>query len=160
MSSTSPVRFLVQLAKRATSVIPIVFAVAGDPVGLGIVASLAHPGGNVTGLTNQLTELAGKRLELLREIVPGLRRIAMMDVGVSLAEGSLSDLEMSEVQAAASTLGLDFIRLEIRQKDDIAIAINELKARADALYVANRPFLGKTCRHSITRARSPRRADS
>jgi putative tryptophan/tyrosine transport system substrate-binding protein len=70
----------VLLAKRATSVIPIVFAVAGDPVGLGIVASLARPGGNVTGLTNQLTELAGKRLQLLREIVPGLRRLAMMDV--------------------------------------------------------------------------------
>jgi putative ABC transport system substrate-binding protein len=131
----------VLLAKRATSVIPIVFAVAGDPVELGIVASLARPGGNATGLTNQLTELAGKRLELLREIVPRLRRIAMMDVVGSLGAGSLSDLETKEVQAAANTLGLDFVRLEIRQKDDIAIAFNGLKDRADALYVANRSFL-------------------
>jgi putative ABC transport system substrate-binding protein len=123
----------VLLVKRATSVIPIVFAVAGDPVKLGIVASLARPGGNVTGLTNQLTELAGKRLELLRAIVPGLRRIGIMDVDGSQSSGSLlSELEMSEVQAAANTLGLDFIRLEIRHKDDIAIAFNGLKDRADA----------------------------
>ena len=65
-------------AKQATSVIPIVFAVAADPVGTGLVASLARPGGNVTGLSIQQTDLAGKRLELLREVVPGLRRLAIM----------------------------------------------------------------------------------
>ena len=65
-------------AKQATSVIPIVFAVAGDPVGTGLVASLARPGGNVTGLSLQFTDLAGKRLELLREVIPGLRRLAIM----------------------------------------------------------------------------------
>ena len=65
-------------AKQATSVIPIVFALAGDPVGTGLVASLARPGGNVTGLSIQQTDLAGKRLELLREVVPGLRRLAIM----------------------------------------------------------------------------------
>ena len=65
-------------AKQATSVIPIVFAVASDPVGTGLVASLARPGGNVTGLSTQQTDLAGKRLELLREVVPGLRRLAIM----------------------------------------------------------------------------------
>ena len=65
-------------AKQATSVIPIVFAVAGDPVGTGLVASLARPGGNVTGLSLQATDIAGKRLELLREVVPGLRRLAIM----------------------------------------------------------------------------------
>ena len=71
-------------AKQATSVIPIVFAVAADPVGSGLVASLARPGGNVTGLSNQLTDLAGKRLELLREVVPGLRRLAIMaNVGIA-----------------------------------------------------------------------------
>ena len=90
-------------AKQATSVIPIVFAVAGDPVGSGLVASLARPGGNVTGLSNQAADLAGKRLELLREVVPGLRRLAIMaNVGYPAAV-----LEMDEVQAAARTLGLE-----------------------------------------------------
>ena len=90
-------------AKQATSVIPIVFATAGDPVGTGLVASLARPGGNVTGLSIQSTDLAGKRLELLREVVPGLRRLAIMaNVGNPAAV-----LEMGEVQAAARTLGLE-----------------------------------------------------
>ena len=90
-------------AKQATSVIPIVFAVAGDPVGTGLVASLARPGGNVTGLSLQPTDLAGKRLELLREVVPGLRRLAILaNVGNPAAV-----LEMGEVQAAARTLGLE-----------------------------------------------------
>jgi ABC-type uncharacterized transport system substrate-binding protein len=114
----------------------------GKPLGVGIVASFARPGGNVTGLTNQLTELAGKRLELLRAIVPGRRRIGMMNVVGSQGSWSpLSELETSQVQVAADMLGLDFIRLEILQKVDIAIAFNGLKDRADALYVANRPFL-------------------
>src|SRR5262244_1604175 len=64
-------------AKQATSVIPIVFATAGDPVGTGIVANLARPGGNVTGLSSQTPEVAGKRIELLREVVPGLGRFAI-----------------------------------------------------------------------------------
>ena len=94
-------------AKQATSVIPIVFAVAGDPVGTGLVASLARPGGNVTGLSIQATDLAGKRLELLREVVPGLRRLAIMaNVG---NPGAV--LEMGEVQAAARTLGLEVVTL-------------------------------------------------
>ena len=63
-------------AKQATSVVPIVFALAGDPVGTGLVASLARPGGNVTGLSLQVTDLGGKRLEILREVVPALRRLA------------------------------------------------------------------------------------
>ena len=90
-------------AKQATSVIPIVFAVAADPIGSGLVASLARPGGNVTGLSVQQTDLAGKRLELLREVVPGLRQLAIMaNVGNSGAV-----LGMGEVQAAARTLGLE-----------------------------------------------------
>ena len=92
-------------AKQATSVIPIVFAAAGDPVGTGLVASLARPGGNVTGLSNQATDLAGKRLELLREVVPGLRRLAIM-ANVGNPGGVL---EMGEVQAAARTLGLEVV---------------------------------------------------
>jgi putative tryptophan/tyrosine transport system substrate-binding protein len=118
-------------AKQATSVIPIVFAVAGDPVGTGIVASLARPGGNVTGLATLAADLAGKRLELLREVVPGLGRLAIMgNVG-----NPLSVLELGAVQAAARTLGLEVHTLEIRQAQDIAPAIEALKGRADALYV-------------------------
>ena len=118
-------------AKQATSVIPIVFAVAGDPVGTGIVASLARPGGNVTGLATLAADLAGKRLELLREVVPGLGRLAIMgNVG-----NPLSVLELGAVQAAAHTLGLEVHTLEIRRAQDIAPAIEALKGRADALYV-------------------------
>jgi putative tryptophan/tyrosine transport system substrate-binding protein len=84
-------------SKKATSVIPIVFATAGDPVGSGLVASLARPGGNVTGLATLANELAGKRLELLREVVPGLRRLALMgNVG-----NPFTVLELGDVQAAA-----------------------------------------------------------
>ena len=122
-------------AKQATSVIPIVFARWRDPVGSGLVASLARPGGNVTGLSIQSTDLAGKRLELLREVVPGLRRLAIMaNVGYPAAV-----LEMGEVQAAARTLGLEVATLEIRRAEDIAPAFEALKGRADALYVCGRP---------------------
>ena len=124
-------------AKQATSVIPIVFAAAGDPVGTGLVASLARPGGNVTGLSIQATDLAGKRLELLREVVPGLRRLAIMaNVGNPAAV-----LEMGEVQAAARTLGLEVVTLEIRRAEDIAPAFEALKGRADALYVVGDPLV-------------------
>ena len=118
-------------AKEATSVIPIVFPVAADPVGSGLVASLARPGGNVTGLSVQFTDLAGKRVELLREVVPGLRRLAIM-VNVD-DPGAV--LDMREVQATASTLGLDVVTLEIRRAEDIAPAFETLKDRVDALYV-------------------------
>src|SRR5262249_41721979 len=88
-------------AKQATALVPMLFAGAGDPVGTGIVASLARPGGNVTGLSVQFTDLAGKRLELLREVVPNLRRLAIMgNVG-----NPIHVLEMDEVQVAAHTLG-------------------------------------------------------
>jgi putative ABC transport system substrate-binding protein len=120
-----------------TSVIPIVFAAAGDPIASGLVASLARPGGNVTGLSNQSADLAGKRLELLREVVPGLRRLAIMgNVG-----NPVSALEMREVQAAAGTLGLEIHTLEIRRAEDIAPAFETLKGRAEALYVALDPLL-------------------
>jgi putative ABC transport system substrate-binding protein len=103
-------------AMQATSVIPIVFAAAGDPVGTGLVASLARPGGNVTGLSIQQTDLAAKRLELLREVVPGLRRLAILaNVG-----GPAVVLDMREVQATARTLGLEVITSEIRRGEDIA----------------------------------------
>jgi putative ABC transport system substrate-binding protein len=118
-------------AKQATSLIPIVFAVAADPVGGGLVASLVRPGGNVTGLSSQFTDLAGKRLELLREMVPSLRRLAIM----ANAGYPASVLEMAEVQATTRTLGLDVVTLEIRRAEDIAPAFEALKGRAEALYV-------------------------
>ena len=93
---------IVIAAKQATSVIPIVFAAAADPLGTGLVASLARPGGNVTGLSIQHTDLAGKHLELLRDLIPGLHRLAIMaNIG-----NSASVLEMREVQTAARTMNI------------------------------------------------------
>ena len=124
-------------AKRATSLIPIVFAAAADPLGSGMVASLARPGGNVTGLSIQATDLAGKRIELLREVVPGLRRLAIMvDVGYPAAV-----MEMGEVQTAARTLDLEVAALEIRRADDIASAFEALTGRAGALYIPATPLV-------------------
>jgi putative ABC transport system substrate-binding protein len=121
----------VAATKQATSTIPIVFAIAVDPVGTGMVASLARPGGNVTGISAQSTELAGKRLEILREALPSLRRLAIIgDVGYA---GSV--LEISEVQAAAGKFCLDIDVLEIRRPADIAPAFQALKGGAQALYV-------------------------
>jgi putative ABC transport system substrate-binding protein len=121
----------VMALKQATSVIPIVFAQAGDPVANNLVASLARPGGNITGLSNQTRELAGKRLELLPEVVPGLHRLAILvNVGNPAAV-----LEMGEAQAAARTLGLEVAVVEIRRAEDIGPAFEALKGRADALYV-------------------------
>ena len=107
------------------------FATAGNPVGAGLVASLARPGGNVTGLSTQSDDIAGKRLELLREVVPSLRRLAILaNVG-----NPFSVLELGEAQAAARALGLEVDTLEIRRPEDIAPAFEALKGRAQALYV-------------------------
>jgi putative tryptophan/tyrosine transport system substrate-binding protein len=119
-------------AKQATSVIPIVFASAGDPVSTGIVASLGRPGGNVTGLSSQATDTASKRLGFLREVVPSLRRLAI----IGNVENPFSMLEIGEVQVAARTLGLDFVVFEIRRAADVVPAFDALKDRAEALYVA------------------------
>ena len=119
------------VAKQATSVIPIVFATAGDPVAFGLVASLARPGGNVTGLATMQADLAGKRLELLRQVVPGLSRVAIVgNVG-----NPITVLELGEAQAAAGSLGLEVDALEIREAQDIALAFEALRGRAGALYV-------------------------
>ena len=125
-------------AKQATSAIPIVFAVAGDPVGTGLVANLARPGGNVTGLSVLATDLAGKRIELLREVIPGLRRLAILgNVGNPQVV-----LEIGEVRVAARTLGLEVAVFEIRQTEDIALAFEALiKDRSEALYVVGDPLL-------------------
>jgi putative tryptophan/tyrosine transport system substrate-binding protein len=130
---TSPVL----AAKQATSVIPIVFAAANDPVGAGLVASLARPDGNVTGLSVQQVDAAGKRLELLREVVPGLRRLAIMaNIGNPGAA-----LEMGEAQAAAGTLGLEVTTIEIRRGEDIAPGFDTLKGQVEALYVCTDPLV-------------------
>ena len=122
----------VPIVRQATAVIPIVFAVGIDPVGSGLVASLAQPGGNVTGLSIQANELAGKRLEFARELVPRLHRLAIMfNVG-----NAQPVLEMGETQAAARMLGLEVVPLVIQRAEDIAPAFQTLKSRADALYVA------------------------
>jgi len=124
-------------AKKATAVIPIVFAAAGDPVGTGLVATLARPGGNITGLSIQQTDLASKRLEILREVLPGLRTVAIL-ADISSPN---SVLEMGEVQAAARTLNLAVITPEVRTAKDIAPAYDALKGRVDALYVCSSPLL-------------------
>jgi putative ABC transport system substrate-binding protein len=121
----------VPTVKKATTAIPIVFAVAIDPVGSGLVASLAKPGGNVTGLSLQATNLAGKRLELLGEVIPQLRRLAI----IFNAGNDQTVLEMSETQTAGRTLGLEVSPLEIRGVADIAPVFEALNAQADALYV-------------------------
>ena len=124
-------------AKKATAVIPIVFATAGDPVGSGIVTSLARPGGNVTGLSSQAPDAAGKRLEQLREVIPGLRRLAVLaDVGNPYAL-----VDAAEVEKAARPLGLEVMRSEMRAAEDIDPAFEALKGRAQALYVIAVPLL-------------------
>ena len=124
-------------AKQATSVIPIVFAAVGDPVGTGLVNSLARPGGNATGLSIQATDLAGKQLELLHEVVPGLRRLAIMaNPGAPPAV-----LEMAEAQTTARALGLEVVASEVRRPEDIAAAFEAFKGRAEALYVCNDPLV-------------------
>ena len=124
-------------AKQATTVIPIVFGAASDPIGTGLVESLARPGGNVTGLSNQISDTGGKKLEFLREIVPSLRRLAILaNVGNPAVL-----LDMVEAQAAAGKLGLEVTTSEIRRPEDIAPAFDALKGHADALYVCTDPLV-------------------
>jgi putative tryptophan/tyrosine transport system substrate-binding protein len=117
--------------------IPIVFAAAGDPVGTGVVASLARPGGNVTGLSIQQSDIAAKRLELLREVVPGLRRVAIL---VNIGSPG-AGLYMDEVEATTRKLGLEAIRLQIRRAEDIVPGFDEIRGCADALYVVLDPLI-------------------
>jgi len=127
----------VPIIKQATASIPIVFALAVDPLGTGLVASLSRPGGNVTGMSLQVTEIGGKRFELFREIVPGLRRLAIMfDGGYA---GSVR--ESGEVQAIARKLGLEVVPHEIRRAEDIAPVFDALKGQTDALYVVENALM-------------------
>jgi putative ABC transport system substrate-binding protein len=124
-------------AKQATSIIPIVFATVGDPVGSGLVKTLAQPGGNVTGLSPLGTDLAAKRLELLRELLSDLRQVGVL----SNADNPSSVADLVEIQAASRTLGLAVTPVQIRRPDDIAPAFEALKGRADALYVLPDPLV-------------------
>ena len=124
-------------AKQATSVIPIVATVIGDPVGSGLVASLALPGGNVTGLSVVSYDLAAKQLELLLEAIPGFRRVAILvDVG-----NPVNVEEARQVRAAADKLGLESFPIEIRRAEDIVPAFDGLKNRADALHIVANPLI-------------------
>jgi len=124
-------------AKRMTSAIPIVFMLAPDPVGTGIVASLARPGNNVTGLSNQSRDLAGKRLELLREVIPDLRSLAVL---VNIANAPGGGAEMAAVKAAARTLDLEIITLEVRRAEEIELVLETLNGKAGAVYVVQDPL--------------------
>jgi putative ABC transport system substrate-binding protein len=117
-------------AKQATQTIPIVFALANDPLGAGLVASLSRPGGNVTGLSLQGPDIGSKRLGLMRDALPGLRRLAIVANPASPQAAS----ELDEVKTQARTLGLEPVGLEIRRAEDFAPAIEALRDRADALY--------------------------
>jgi putative tryptophan/tyrosine transport system substrate-binding protein len=97
-------------AAKATSTIPIVFVGGGDPVAIGLVKSLAHPGGNVTGLTLVTVELAAKRIQLLKEVVPAASRVAIL----WNPNNSINKLELNEARAAGNTLGLSLVPIEIR----------------------------------------------
>jgi len=120
-------------AKQATSIIPVVFTTVADPVGTGVVGSLSRRGGNITGLSNQSAEIAGKRVALLGEIVPNLRRLAIL----ANISSPIGVTETSETQLAAQTVGVDTVALAIRRAEEIAPAIEGIKGRADALYIAS-----------------------
>lgn len=123
--------------KQATSAIPIVFPVALDPVGMGLVTSFMRPGGNVTGLSRQSTDLAAKRLSLLRELVPRARRLAVMG-----APMRASKLEIDEVERAARKSGIEVAHLEFRRAEDLAPSFEALKDKVDALYVVTNGLVG------------------
>ena len=124
-------------AKRATSTTPIVFATAGDPVGTGLVPSLAHPGGNVTGLSVQQIDLGSKRVELLRELVPDLRRLGVM----ANVRSPDAVRQLRDVETTVNALGLQFVKCELQRIEDVASVIDGLKGRAEALYVISDPLL-------------------
>jgi putative ABC transport system substrate-binding protein len=141
-------------AKRAAPDVPIVFAVVSDPVGNALVASLARPGGNVTGFSIQQTDLAAKKLALLRESVPDFRRLAVM-ANVGSPAGVL---EMGEVRATARSLGLEVAPLEIRRSEDIAPAFEAVRGRAEALYICGDALITNNRLQIITLALGARLA--
>jgi putative ABC transport system substrate-binding protein len=114
-----------------------VFTIANDPIGAGLVSSLSRPGGNVTGLSQLAADLGGKRVEILREVVPGLRRLAIL----YNAGNAVTASERQQVQEAARTFSLEVVNSDIRRADDITPAIDALKDRVDAVYVQTDPLM-------------------
>jgi putative ABC transport system substrate-binding protein len=123
-------------AKRATTTIPIVFPASGDPVGTGLVQSLKQPGGNVTGLSLQQAELGTKRIELLREVLPNLRRLAIL----TNLSNPVNQVELGEIQGTAQILKIDIAPVDIRRAEELAPGFASLK-EADALYIIADPLL-------------------
>jgi putative ABC transport system substrate-binding protein len=142
----------VNAARHAMPATPIVFAIANDPVSAGIVASLSRPGGNVTGLANLLLDTVGKRLELLREIIPALHRLGVI-INVGFPEAVQ---EIDTVRPLTKALGLEVIALEIRRREDIASAFEQLTGRAQALYVCPDPLVFINRLHINTLAQGAR----
>jgi putative ABC transport system substrate-binding protein len=131
-----PVR--VSAATRAMPTTPIVFALMADPIGTGTIESLARPGGNVTGMSMQLIETVGKRLELIREVVPNLHRLAVM-ANVGFADALL---DVTEIQQLAKPLDVEVVTLEIRRAVDIASALQIVQTHPmQALYVCADPLV-------------------
>jgi len=124
-------------AKKATKKVPIVFAAAGDPVQTGLVANLTRPGGNVTGMSNGQTDLAGKRLDELHKAIPGLKRLAI----VGNRANHVVRLEMEELQKRARKLKIDVVTKDIRDAATIPSTIKKLKGNVDAIYVCTDPLL-------------------
>jgi len=122
--------------KDTIAAVPVVFASWSDPMGSGYIASLARPGGNATGLSAQALDTAAKRLELLREVVPNLRRLAIL----ARLDNPSNVVEAGEVTSAARALGLEVATSNIRRTEDITPAIEALKGRADALHVVSDPL--------------------
>jgi putative ABC transport system substrate-binding protein len=127
----------VAAAKQATSTIPIVFAAAGDPIGTGLVTSLSKPGGNVTGLSVQQSDIAGKRLDILRDALPDVRRLAI----IGNVEAPASLVDMREAEAAARKIGLKVLTRHFRRSEEIAQVFDTLTGGADAIYVASDPVV-------------------
>ena len=137
---------------KETSQIPIVFALASEPVATGMVASLSRPGGNVTGLSLEFPDLAGKRLSMLRDVAPAARHLAVL----ADAAYSASTLDLDRVKAAAPMLGFDFLPLEIRRPEDLEPAFARLRDRADAMYVCGADPRSTTIATELTRLRLAR----
>jgi putative tryptophan/tyrosine transport system substrate-binding protein len=145
-------------AKAATATIPIVFAVSDDPVRLGLVASLARPGGNLTGINFVSAELAAKRLELLRELVPGAKGVALL---VNPADTASTETMLREVGPAARAIGWQVQVLNAATSDEIdAVFATFVRGRPDALFVGSTPFYTSrrvqlvqlTARHAVPAA--------